>query len=133
MPRTEARPEIPVIPPPPLPERPRGLRIWHFSLISLYTAVAVVNIQDQRVKDPVLVGLAASGFVLYGAIAWLGWRYSRRFWKRHAPVLVVVAYLAAMAALFYAATSIYVALEPVVLARPQLRLVPAVNKAPTTP
>src|SRR4051812_1381896 len=57
---------------------PRGLRVWHLWLLSLFVAVAIVNIQDQRRSEPALIALATAGFVLYGLIGWAGWRLARR-------------------------------------------------------
>ena len=81
------------------------LRVWHLALLVLFVAIAIVNIQDQRRGEPVLIALASGGFVLYGLLGWLGWRLGRRFEPR------LALYLVAMAALFLTATVAYLLLE----------------------
>ena len=88
-----------------------GLRVWHLSLLVLFVAVAVVNVQDQRIREPALIALAAAGFFAYGLLGVAGWRLARRFEARLGPLAAVVLYLAAMAALFLAASIAYVAIE----------------------
>jgi hypothetical protein len=90
---------------------PRGLRVWHLWLLSVFVAVAIVNIQDQRRGEPALIALAAAGFALYGLIGWVGWRLTRRYEDRLGRVAVLVVYLTAMAGLFLVATVVYLALE----------------------
>lgn len=87
------------------------LRVWHLALLVLFVAVAIVNIQDQRRGEPVLIALASGGFVLYGLLGWLGWRSGRCFeaWLGMATWLAL--YLVAMAALFLTATAAYLLLE----------------------
>ena len=87
------------------------LRVWHLALLVLFVAVAIANIQDQRPPTPGLVALAASGFVLYGLLGWVGWRFARRFEARIGSTPLLVLYLAAMAMLFLVATLVYVAVE----------------------
>ena len=54
--------------PPIRAEAGGGIRVWHLSLLVLFVAIAIVNIQDQRIRDPRLVALASAGFVAYGLI-----------------------------------------------------------------
>ena len=86
-------------------------RVWHLTLLVLFVAIAIANIQDQRPPTRGLVALAASGFVLYGFFGCAGWRLARCFEDRLGPTLLLVLYLAAMAMLFLVATLVYVALE----------------------
>jgi hypothetical protein len=102
---------------PPVPASPtvspasRGLRIWHFWLLALFVGAAIVNIQDQRVTDRRLIALAAAGFVVYGVLAWFGWRYAQRRFARLSPVALLGLYLSALALLFMVATVSYVTIE----------------------
>lgn len=87
-------------------------RIWHLSLLVLFVAIAIVQIQEQRVHEPVLTALAAGGFVLYGLIGWLGWWAARRwFGARLGPSWLFAIYAFAMGALFLVATAIYLVIE----------------------
>ncbi len=90
---------------------PAGFRVWHLWLISVLVGVAIVNIQDQRRSEPLLIGLAVGGFVVYALLGWCGWRIARRFRGRLAPVPLLVIYLVAMSALFLAATVAYLFIE----------------------
>src|SRR3954466_3355690 len=83
------------------------LRIWHLSLLVLYAAVAIFDIRDQRMSDPVLIALASAGFAGYGVLAWLGWRHALRFEARLGRMPLLIGYLVGMAALFLLATVIY--------------------------
>jgi hypothetical protein len=83
------------------------LRVWHLGLLVLFVAIAIVNIQDQRLEDPKLIALAAAGFVLYWILGWLGWRFARRFEARLGALPVLILYLTAMAALFLIASGIF--------------------------
>lgn len=95
--------------------RPGQFRVWHLALLVFFVAIAIVNIQDQRRTEPALIALAVSGFVLYGILGWLGWRVARRFAARLGPTLLLILYLVAMAALFLAATMIYLIVEQLYL------------------
>jgi hypothetical protein len=87
-------------------------RIWHLSLLVLFVAIAIVQIQDQRVHEPFLIALAAGGFLLYGLVGWLGWRTARRwFGSRLKPMWLFAIYAVAMGALFVVATAIYLVIE----------------------
>jgi hypothetical protein len=83
------------------------LRIWHLALLVLFVAIAIVNIQDQRLEDPRLIALAGAGFVLYWVLGWLGWRLARRFESRLGVTPVLIFYLTAMAGLFLVATGVF--------------------------
>ena len=93
------------------PERLAQLRVWHLSLLVLYAAIAIVDIQAQHLAERVLVVLAASGFAAYALLAWLGWRMASRFAPRIGIMPVTILYLVAMTALFLTATVIYLAIE----------------------
>ena len=87
-------------------------RIWHLSLLVLFVAIAIVQIQDQRVHEPFLISLAAGGFLLYAMIGWLGWWVARRrFGSRLRPMWLFLIYAVAMGALFLVATVIYLVVE----------------------
>jgi chromate transport protein ChrA len=87
------------------------LRVWHLALLVLFVAVAIVNIQDQRREEPVLIALASGGFVLYGLLGRLVWRFGRRFESRLGPATWLALYLVVMAALFLTATVAYLLME----------------------
>src|SRR5215469_16098872 len=87
-------------------------RIWHLSLLVLFVAIAIVQIQDQRVHEPTLIALAAGGFILYAVIGAIGWGIARRrLQSRLGPTLVLILYAIAMGALFLVATAIYLVIE----------------------
>jgi hypothetical protein len=87
-------------------------RIWHLSLLVLFVAIAIADIQDQRVHEPFLIAMAAGGFALYGLIGWLGWWATRRrFGSRLGPMWIFAIYATAMGALFLIATAAYLAIE----------------------
>ncbi len=101
---------------PPISPAPRvaprfQLRIWHLALLVVFVAVAIVQIQEQRPNDHGLVALACAGFVLYGALGWLGWRLARPLRARIGPTAVLVLFLIAMGGLFLLATWIYLGIE----------------------
>lgn len=87
------------------------LRVWHLALLVLFVAIAIVNIQDQRRSEPVLIALASAGFALYGVLGWLGWHVARRLDARLGPWLVRIVFLSAMAGLFLVATVVYLVIE----------------------
>ncbi|SIO58080.1 hypothetical protein SAMN05444166_5560 [Singulisphaera sp. GP187] len=87
------------------------LKTWHLGLLVLYTAIAIVNVQDQRQADPSLIALASAGLVAYPVIGWLAWQGARRFEARLGPLPVLALYLIAMAGLFLVATIIYLVIE----------------------
>lgn len=87
------------------------LKTWHLGLLVLYTAIAIVNVQDQGQSDPTLIALASAGLVAYPIIGWLAWQSVRRFEARLGPLPVLVLYLIAMAGLFLVATIIYLVIE----------------------
>jgi hypothetical protein len=104
-------------PSPPSPRRSASWyqpRIWHLSLLVLFVAIAIADIQDQRVHEPFLIALAAGGFALYALIGWLGWWTARRrFESRLGPMWLFVIYAIAMGVLFLVATAIYLVIEHV--------------------
>ena len=61
-------------------------RIWHLWLLAAFVAFAIVNVQDQRRREPFLIGLAIGGFVVYALIGWAAWRVARRFRDRLAKL-----------------------------------------------
>jgi hypothetical protein len=87
------------------------LRIWHLLLLVLYVAIAIADIQAQRMTDPVLITLASAGFAGYGFLVWLIWHMVRRFEARIGMLPLVIMYLTAMAALFLFATVVYLGIE----------------------
>ncbi len=99
-------------PPPERGARWYQPRIWHLALLVLFVAVAIAQIQDQRVHEPTLVALAAGGFVLYAIIGAAGWWVARRrLQSRLGPMLLFILYAIAMGALFLVATVIYLVIE----------------------
>jgi hypothetical protein len=95
--------------------RSSGFRVWHLCLLTAFSALAIVNIQEQRRSEPVLIGLAVAGFVLYAILGWGAWRLGRRLRSRMGLVPLLALYLAAMGGLFLVATVIYLAIEHVYL------------------
>jgi hypothetical protein len=76
-------------------------------------AIAIADIQDQRIREPALIALAAGGLVLYGMIGWIGWWTLRRFESRLGLTLLFLLYSAAMGLLFLVATVIYLVIAHV--------------------
>jgi hypothetical protein len=104
--------EAPLSPSSPRRSEPYAqLRIWHLALLVLYVAIAIVDIQAQRLAEPNLIGLAAAGFAGYGFLVWLIWRMIRRFEARVGMIRLVIVYLIAMAALFLFANVVYLVIE----------------------
>jgi hypothetical protein len=101
------------LPPPRRTPNWAQLRIWHLALLVLFVAIAIADIQDQRMHEPALIALAAGGFLLYGLMGWAGWWASRRFAARLGPILLFLLYSVAMAGLFLVATVIYLVIEHV--------------------
>jgi hypothetical protein len=100
----------------PVPRSTRGgFKIWQMALLVAFAAIAIVDIQDHRVKEPVLVGLAAGGFVAYAILAWVAWRFALRFEQRFSRVSLLGIYLGSMAGLFLVATVAYLLIEFVYL------------------
>jgi hypothetical protein len=88
-------------------------RIWHFVLLVLFVAIAITDIREQRIQEPVLIALAAGGLTFYGLIGWIGWWAARRFEARLGPTRLFILYSVAMGALFLAATVIYLVIAHV--------------------
>jgi hypothetical protein len=82
-------------------------RIWHFAFLVLFVAIAITDIREQRIQEPVLIALAAGGLALYGLIGWIGWWAAYRFEARLGPTLLFILYSVAMGVLFLLATIIY--------------------------
>ena len=85
-----------------------GLRVWHLSLLVFYVAIAIVQIQDQRITEPTLIALASAGFLAYGVVGWL---IAKRIGRRSGSATAIVVYSVAMAVFFLVATLAYVAME----------------------
>ena len=101
-------------PPATADDRPRPrvpVRLWHLVVLVAFAAVAFADIRDQRIREPVLVVLAAGGLVLYALLAWLAWRVAVRAGARRDARWPLLLYPVAMAALFYVATVLYLLLE----------------------
>jgi pimeloyl-ACP methyl ester carboxylesterase len=102
----------PTNPDPPLPRSSRGgFKLWHLVLLVAFAALGIADIQDHRVREPVLIGLAAGGFAAYAILAWLAWCFALRFEGRLRRVTLVGIYLASMAGLFLVATVAYLVIE----------------------
>ena len=101
-------PETPVRPPSPGYQP----RIWHYLVLVVFVALAILDIQAHRVREPVLFTLALTGFVAYATLAWLGWWAARRRLEpRLGPVRAFAIYAVAMGVLFLLATVIYLVIE----------------------
>lgn len=85
-------------------------RIWHFIVLVVFVAIAITDIREQRIQEPVLIALAAGGLAAYGLIGWIGWWAIQRFKARIGPVVLYILYANAMALFFLAATIIYLAI-----------------------
>ena len=88
-------------------------RIWHFALLVVFVAIAITDIREQRIQEPVLIALAAGGLTLYGLIGWFGWWSVQRFEARLGPTLLFILYSIAMGVLFLIATIIYLVIAHV--------------------
>jgi hypothetical protein len=95
----------------PVEVRRGGLKIWHLTILVAFVAIAIIDIQDHRMTDPFLIGLAAGGFALYAVMAWLGWKFARRFEEKLGRVALLGLYLAAMAGFFLVATVTFLVIE----------------------
>jgi hypothetical protein len=82
-------------------------RIWHFVLLVVFVAIAITDIREQRIQEPVLIALAAGGLALYGLIGWVGWWAVQRFAARLGPTLLFILYSVVMGVFFLVATIIY--------------------------
>jgi hypothetical protein len=92
------------------PALPRW-RVWHLCLLTVFVAVAIANIQDQRRAEPALIALAVGGFLLYAFLGWSTWRLVRRFRSRIGMTPLLILYLGAMAGLFLVSTIVYLMME----------------------
>lgn len=91
------------------------VRVWHMSMLVMFVAIAIMEIKDQGAREPLLVGLAAAGFALYGLIGWVAWHYATRLEKRLGVIPLRMLFMSLMAALFLVATLIYTAIQIVYL------------------
>jgi hypothetical protein len=80
-------------------------------LAVIFVAIAIVDIQDLRRTEPVLVALAAVGYAGYGLLCWLTWRIMGRFRSRLGGVPTLILYMFAMGCLYLVATVTYVIVE----------------------
>jgi hypothetical protein len=87
------------------------VRIWHLALLVLYVAIAIVDIQDHRRSEPVLIGLAAAGYAGYGLLCWIVWHSVQRFEGRLGRLLLFAVFASVMAAVFLGAVVAYLSLE----------------------
>jgi hypothetical protein len=87
------------------------IKVWHLAVIPVIMALAIRDIQDHARSEPVLLTLAAAGYMVYFLFVWLVWLYVRRFeaWLG-LPILLAV-FMTAMAAFFLIATVIYLVIE----------------------
>jgi Kef-type K+ transport system membrane component KefB len=86
-------------------------RLWNLTLLVLFVAIAIVEIQGQRRSEPDLIALAAAGFVLYGLIVWLGWHFIRRLESRLGSMPTLIIYVVTMGVIYLGATMVYVVAE----------------------
>jgi hypothetical protein len=81
--------------------------MWQLALVVLFLAIALADIKDQRIREPVLVTLAVGGLMVYALIGWIGWWGVRRFEARLGLALLFSLYSVAMGVFFLIATVIY--------------------------
>jgi hypothetical protein len=82
-------------------------RIWHFIVLVVFVAIAITDIREQRIQEPVLIVLAGGGLIAYGLIGWIAWWAVRRFEARLGPALLFILYSIGMGVFFLIATIIY--------------------------
>src|SRR3954469_11046701 len=85
--------------------------IWGLMLAVVFVAIAIVDIQNLRRTEPVLVALAAAGYAGYGLLCWLAWRFMGRSRSRLGAVPTVILYMVTMGCLFLVATVVYLIVE----------------------
>jgi hypothetical protein len=85
--------------------------IWGLMLAVVFVAIAIVDIQNLRRTEPVLVALAAAGYAGYGLMCWLAWRIMGRCRSRLGGVPTLIVYMVMMGCLFLVATLVYLILE----------------------
>lgn len=100
-----------------IPSRHRfgRLRVWHLGLLVLFVAIAIANIQDQRRREPILLALAAVGFVLYSVFCWAGWMILYRYEPKLGWLWTLIIYLIGISILFLISTLVYLKLEQICL------------------
>jgi hypothetical protein len=76
-------------------------------MLVVFVAIAIADIQHQRIREPALIALAGGGLVFYAMIGWFGWWAVRRFESRLGLGLLFVLYSVAMGLLFLLATVVY--------------------------
>ena len=81
--------------------------IWHFIVLVVFVAIAITDIREQRIEEPILIALAAGGLIAYGLIGWIGWWAVNRAQPQLGPVVLFVLYAVAMSVFFLVATIIY--------------------------
>ena len=75
-------------------------------LLVVFVAIAITDLREQRIAEPVLLALAAGGLALYGLIGWFGW-WAVQCFEVLGPIFLFILYCVAMGALFLLATVIY--------------------------
>jgi hypothetical protein len=85
--------------------------IWGLMLAVVFVAIAIVDIQNLRRTEPVLIALAAAGYAGYGLLCWLAWRIMGRCRSRLGGVPALTFYICTMGCLFFVATVVYLILE----------------------
>ena len=86
-------------------------QVWHLVVLVAFVAIAIANIQDQRMHEPVLIALALAGFVVYGLLGWAGWRLAGGLGSKLGQTIRMILYLVGMATLFLVATVTYLVIE----------------------
>jgi uncharacterized membrane protein YidH (DUF202 family) len=76
-------------------------------VLVVFVAIAITDIREQRIQEPVLIVLAGGGLIAYGLIGWIAWWAGRRFEARPGPALLFILYSVAMGVFFLVATIIY--------------------------
>jgi hypothetical protein len=85
--------------------------IWSLMLAVVFVAIAIVDLQNLRRTEPILVGLAGAGYAGYGVLCWLAWRIMGRYRSRLGGVPTLIVYVFTMGFLFFVATVVYLTLE----------------------
>jgi hypothetical protein len=70
----------------------------------VFVAIAITDIQNQRIREPALITLAAGGLVVYGIIGWITSLALHPFKPRFGFALLFVLYSVGMGLLFFIAT-----------------------------
>ncbi len=91
------------------------VRLWQLSVLIVFVAVAIVDIQDHCRREPALVALAAVGYAGFGLLCWLSWHGFSRFANRLPRLALLIAYVISMGIIFLAAVIVYLLIEHVYL------------------